>query len=162
MSQQGNLRRPKISTFLGLGTILLTLALVWLALPDGRAAAANEPFVVVVHVANPLARLRAMEVSNLFLKKTTAWKDGLRVSPVDLIAPASLRESFCQKIHSRGSAAVKSYWQQMIFSGREVPPAEKSSAGEVLAFVRSNRGAIGYVPAGTALGSGVKELEVTP
>jgi ABC-type phosphate transport system substrate-binding protein len=162
MSHRGTQKRPQISTFLGAGAVLLALALAWLGWSAGPAAAANEPFVVVVNVNNSLTQMRAMEVSNLFLKKTTAWKDGKRVLPVDLLSPASVRESFCQKVHSRGPAAVKSYWQQMIFSGREVPPVEKGSASEVLAFVRSNPGAIGYVPAGTALGGGVKAIEVTP
>jgi hypothetical protein len=162
MSQRGNTRRPQISTFVGAGTLLLTLALAWLAWPSGGAAAADEAFVVVVNVTNPVAQMKALEVSNLFLKKTTAWKDNQRVLPVDLTAPASMRESFCRKVHNRGPAAVKSYWQQMIFSGREVPPSEKSSAAEVLSFVRANRGAIGYVPSGTSLGPGVKAIEVTP
>jgi hypothetical protein len=155
-------RRPQGRAVVWIGALLLSCGLGWLILPVDRAVAAGDPFVVVVHVANPVAQMRAVEVSNLFLKKTGAWRDGIKVVPVDLMAPASLREAFCRKVHSRGSAAVKSYWQQMIFSGREVPPAEKNSAPEILSFVRSNRGGIGYVPAGTALGSGVKEIEVTP
>jgi len=160
--QERSPRRPKSRVFLWFGALLLSGGLAWLSLPVDRAAAAGDPFVVVVNVAVPVAQMRAVEVSNLFLKKTGAWRDGVKVVPVDLMAPAALREAFCKRVHSRGAAAVKSYWQQMIFSGRDVPPAEKNSAPEVLAFVRSNRGAIGYVPAGTVLGSGVKEIEVTP
>jgi len=48
----------------------------------------------------------------------------------------------------------------MIFSGREVPPVEKTSGEEALAFVRDNTGAIAYVAAGTPLGRGVKALTV--
>jgi len=44
---------------------------------------------------------------------------------------------------------VKSYWQQQIFSGRDVPPVEKSSDAQVVAFVKQNPGAIGYVAEGT-------------
>ena len=57
---------------------------------------------------------------------------------------------------------VKAYWQQMIFSGREVPPPEKASAKDVVAFVSANRGGVGYVPAGTPLGEGVKTVDVKP
>jgi ABC-type phosphate transport system substrate-binding protein len=38
------------------------------------------------------------------------------------------------------------YWQQMIVSGRGVPPA-KTSDQDVLAYVKANPGAIGYVGA---------------
>jgi hypothetical protein len=57
-------------------------------------------------------------------------------------------------------SAVESYWQQAIFSGRSVPPLEKASDAEVLAFVRANPGAVGYVSGGADLGASVKELTV--
>jgi ABC-type phosphate transport system substrate-binding protein len=57
---------------------------------------------------------------------------------------------------------VKSYWQQQIFSGRDVPPPEKQTENDVVAFVRSNPGAIGYVSKGVDIGRGVKALSVAP
>ena len=81
--------------------------------------------------------------------------------PVDLSANSPVREAFSLAIHERDVNAVKSYWQRQIFSGRGVPPPEKASDSEVLAFVRANPGAVGYVSSGTAVGSGVKVLEVT-
>lgn len=119
-------------------------------------------FVVIVNAANPAASLSEQDVSQMFLKRLTKWSDGVRVMPVDLGEGAPTRESFSQTVHQKGTAAVKAYWQKMIFSGREVPPAEKGSAAEVVAFVKANRGAIGYVPPGTAIGPGVKVLPVSP
>jgi hypothetical protein len=56
-------------------------------------------------------------------------------------------------------SGVYSYWQNVIFSGRGVPPVELDSDLSVVAFVRSNAGAVGYVRPGTAL-RGVKTLSV--
>jgi hypothetical protein len=53
--------------------------------------------------------------------------------------------------------AVRSYWQQRIFSGRDVPPPELDSDEAVVAFVARSPGGIGYVSAATKL-SGVREL----
>lgn len=137
--------------------ICLVLSLISAAVP---AAAAD--FVVIVNAANPASFLREAEVSQMFLKKNQKWSDGVRVMPVDLAEDSSTRESFSQAVHQKSTAAVKSYWQKMIFSGREVPPPEKGSAAEVMAFVKANRGAIGYVPASTVIGPGVRVLEVSP
>ena len=41
-------------------------------------------------------------------------------------------------------------------------PHEKETEDEVLAFVRAEPGAIGYVSADKKLGDGVKELKVIP
>ena len=38
------------------------------------------------------------------------------------------------------------YWQQRIFSGRDVPPPEFELDREVVEYVLKHAGAIGYVP----------------
>lgn len=139
---------------------------LWLVLLGAMMTAwpldADEELVVIVNAANPVTSVTASQLSNLFLKKLTQWGGGLPAMPVDLKPDSPARESFSRQIHRKGTAAVRAYWQQMIFSGREVPPPEKASAREVVSFVSANRGGVGYVPAGTALGSGVKTVEVKP
>jgi len=129
-----------------------------MAFSPGRVTA--DSFVIIINANNPVAALSSQEVSDLFFKKATAWSDGTKASPVDLNETASVRESFSKRIHGKATAAVKSYWQKMIFSGREIPPPEKVSADEVVAYVKTHRGAIGYVPSGTSLGEGVKVLNL--
>ena len=137
----------------------LMAAMLWVIPQTARAA---EPFVVIVNAANPISSVSADQLAGLFLKKVTQWKGGLPAQPADLGANSAVRESFSHQIHHKGTAAVKAYWQQMIFSGREVPPPEKASALEVVAYVSANRGGVGYVPVGTRLGSGAKAVDVEP
>jgi ABC-type phosphate transport system substrate-binding protein len=142
--------------------VFVALLVALAAAPAARRAGAADSFVVVVNAGNPAVSLEAQTISDLFLKKSEAWPDGTKAAPVDLDENSSSRTSFSNRIHHKSTAAVKSYWQKMIFSGRDVPPPEKSSPDEVLAFVRSRRGGIGYVPASTVLGAGVKVLVVKP
>jgi ABC-type phosphate transport system substrate-binding protein len=100
---------------------------------------------VIVNNSVTITSLSKKAASDLFLKKTTKWSDGAAVLPVDLVDTSSTRESMSKSVHGKTTAAVKSYWNQQIFSGRDVPPVEKKSDAEVLAFVRSTPGAIGYV-----------------
>ena len=124
--------------------------------------AAAQDFTVIVNAANPVASMQKTEVAKLFLKKTTAWESGQVVSPVELPAAAKAREAFAHSVLNKSIAQVKSYWQQQIFSGRDVPPPEKQTENDVVAFVRSNPGAIGYVSKGMDIGRGVKALSVAP
>ena len=101
----------------------------------------------------------------MFLKKVKRWSDTDKtpVEPVDQAQDSSVREAFTQAIHiNKDLFAIKSYWQRMIFSGRMAPPPELRTDDEVLAFVRSRRGAIGYVRRGIELGEGVKALKINP
>ncbi|HEX7239652.1 MAG TPA: hypothetical protein VF263_05275 [Longimicrobiaceae bacterium] len=129
-------------------------ALAALCLLAGAPGARAQGFQVVVNAANPASSLPKAEVSNVFLKKSA------RLVPVDLGKSSGVRDAFSKTVHGRGAAAIGAYWQQQIFSGKDTPPAEKDSDAEVLAFVRGNPRAIGYVSAGASLGSGVKAVSV--
>ena len=138
--------------------ILSGSALVLVA--SATQAAAQGAYKVVVNSANPTQSLRTDELSRLFLKKVTTWKGGGTVTLVELLESSPVREDFTRAIHRRAVPAVKSYWQQQIFSGRGVPPTERATDAEVLALVAASPHALGYVAASTPLGPGVKELTI--
>lgn len=127
-----------------------------------QPAAAQQGFVVIVHPSNPVSSLSADELARIFLKKTAKWENGARVEPVDLAASSAVRGRFSQAVHGKGTSAISAYWQKMIFSGREVPPAELGSAADVIKFVAEHKGGVGYVAEGTALGEGVKAIKISP
>jgi ABC-type phosphate transport system substrate-binding protein len=139
------------------GRIALLAGLVILL--GGPVPAGDQKYWVVVHPDNPVATMDRSEVSRLFLKKTTKWADGRPVDPVDLPEKASTREAFSLEIHGRSTAAIKKYWQQMVFSGKAAPPPEVPSEADVLAHVRADRSAVGYVSDEAVL-RGVKIVDV--
>jgi hypothetical protein len=138
----------------------LPLAALVLTLGGSLPAAGAEGFEIIINAANPVPALPAAEVSRYFLHATRKWPSGLGILPVDLPEDSPVRDAFSHEIHGKSTSAVKAYWQRLIFSGRDVPPPEKSAA-EAMGYVRSQVGAIAYVAAGTPLGSGVKMLKVT-
>jgi ABC-type phosphate transport system substrate-binding protein len=134
------------------------LLLLTILLADATTGA-KPGFLVVVNQANPVSSLSRQELSDLFLKKSSEWPGLGRVLPVDQPEGAAVREIFNREIHRKTSSAVRAYWQQRVFSGRDVPPPEKEGDQEVLAYVRKNAGAIGYLSP-KASTEGVKVLEV--
>ena len=118
-------------------------------------------YKLVVNAGNPISSLPVREVSRLFQKKVTRWNNGGAVVPVDLPANSPVRVGFTRAVHGKSVSAIQAYWQRMIFSGRAIPPVEKASDGDVLAYVGANVNAIGYVSAGAPLGSNVKVLNIT-
>jgi len=134
----------------------LALATVLGAL-TGSAAAAD--FKIVANPSVPTGSLSREALSQVFLKKNHNWPDGSRAVPVDLVIGSPTREAFSHDVHGRGSAAIDAYWQKQVFSGREVPPITKANDSEVIAFVRSTPGAIGYVSDGSPT-AGVKSVDI--
>ncbi len=140
--------------------LLRLVSLLALGLAAGPTLAQSAAYRVVVNATNATSTLPRAELARLFLKKSSAWPDGRGAQPVDLGENSPARRAFSKAVLDRDVPAVRAYWQQQIFSGRGVPPPEKTSDADVLAYVRANPGAVGYVSTGADLGASVKELRV--
>ena len=126
----------------------------------GAQEAQAQDFQVVVNAAAGTDEISTGDLSKIFQKKAGKLPSGESASPVDQDKDAAVRESFSQAVHGRSANQIESFWQQQIFSGKDVPPEKKGSDAEVLDFVRSNPGAIGYVSGSASLGAGVKVIRV--
>jgi ABC-type phosphate transport system substrate-binding protein len=127
----------------------LVLAIVCLGFAG--AARAGPAYQVVVNPKNEETSLDRKFVEDAFLKKITRWPNDSAVRPVDLPPGAAARRAFCDEVLHRSVEAVKGYWQQRIFSGRDVPPPELGSDEEVVDYVLKYEGAVGYVSGGASL-----------
>ena len=122
---------------------LAVLAAVLFATGAARA----DGYKIVVHPSNGLSSATKSEISDYLLKRKVTWPDGTRVIPVDQPEKSAARAMVLRELFARSASAIRSYWQQQIFSGRAIPPIEKASDQEVIAFVEATPGAIGYVSA---------------
>ncbi len=129
------------------------LALLAVIAAPVPAAADPPPFLIIVDPSNATKTYSRKFLADAFLKKTSRWPNGDLIRPVDLSADSPVREKFSQDILKRSVAAVKSYWQQVIFSGRGVPPPELANDDEVVKYVLANNGAIGYVSGNAKVGN---------
>jgi ABC-type phosphate transport system substrate-binding protein len=123
-----------------------TLALVLLA--SAAARAGDEGFQIIVNAQNPVSSLDRGLLARIFLKKVTKWEGGQAITPVDQEGGSGVRAAFSKAVHGKPASAVASYWQQQIFAGRDIPPPEKTGDTAVIAFVKGNPGAVGYVSGG--------------
>jgi hypothetical protein len=114
-------------------------------------------FKLIVHPENKRSSEARQVVANMFLKRVVSWPTGGSVKPVDQLPTSDVREAFSKAALKRSVAAVRSYWQQRIFSGRDVPPPELESDAAVVKYVLEHEGAIGYVSSSAEL-RGAREL----
>lgn len=119
----------------------------------------SQDFKVIVNQNNPINKLKRDKISDLFLKKTDVFPDGMKAMPVDLLPNNPIRIEFSDKIHKRRVKAVESFWQQQIFTGQGVPPPVKNTEEEIIEYVMNNPGAIGYISISIS-SPGIKEIEV--
>ena len=135
--------------------VVLGLAL----LDSGAPAVADQGFLIVVHSDVKGGQIPREALSLIFLKKAPRWGDGSSVAPVDQSLRSQVRSEFSKKILGEPIVGVQSFWHKQMASG-VAPPPVKSSDEEVLSYVASTPGAIGYVSSGVSLPSGVRTIIV--
>ena len=127
---------------------------------SAEQASVPAAYRIIVHPKNPVSSIERKFLEDAFLKKTTRWPNQGVIRPVDQTANTQARRRFSKDVLERSIAAVKAYWQQRIFSGRDAPPPELDTDEKVTAFVLRHEGAVGYV-SGAAELHGTKAVHVT-
>jgi len=115
------------------------------------SVADETTFVVIVNRSNDVTKLDKKTVADAFLKKRTHWNGDRLIKPVDQRRGSATRRRFSEDVLGRSVASVRTYWNQLLFSGRGVPPPELDSDAAVIKYVAGHDGAIGYVSQSTDL-----------
>jgi ABC-type phosphate transport system substrate-binding protein len=137
-------------------SLLLVSGLGFLATPS---PAANTAFRVIVHHEVKGAKISRGALTSIFLKQAPKWGDGSAILPVDQSVRSDVRRSFSGDVLLQGIAEVQLYWQRKMSSG-VTPPPVKTSDEDVVAFVASTPGAIGYVSMAAPLPDSVKTIQL--
>ena len=136
-----------------------TLTALVLALLAAPVVSAEARFRVIVHAQVKGTQIPRAALTSIFLKRAAKWGDGSAVRPVDQSLRSPLRRSFTVDVLQQDLMEIQIYWQREILSGH-VPPPVKASDDEIVSFVASTPGAIGYVSPGTAIPDSVREIAV--
>jgi ABC-type phosphate transport system substrate-binding protein len=134
---------------------ILAIAAFVFASPVNSAIRADDTktsaFRVIVHPSNANSSTTREFVAEAFFKRTTRWQGGETIHPVDLRPEAIARRAFSSEVLQRSVTAVRSFWQQRIFSGRDLPPPEFDTDEAVIKYVVNTPGSIGYVSSSARL-----------
>ena len=142
------LRRVLVSFVLAAGLAVLA-----------TSSPAATPFRVIVHHEVKGGKISRAALSSIFLKQAPKWGDGSVIAPVDQSVRSEVRRTFSGDVLLQGIAEVQIYWQRRMSSG-VTPPPVKITDDDVVAFVGSTPGAIGYVSATTSLPETVRTIEL--
>jgi ABC-type phosphate transport system substrate-binding protein len=114
---------------------------------------------VIVHPSVRGSTIPRATLSAIFLKQARKWGDGTAVVPVDQSLRSPVRESFCREVLGQQVEAMNVYWLRLVAQG-VMPPMVKSSNEEILSFVASTPGSIGYVSTDTPLPDSVRAIAI--
>jgi ABC-type phosphate transport system substrate-binding protein len=139
--------------------ILLPLAL---GLSGAQHVLADAPAVVVIaHPAVAVTSLPRADVRAFLLGTNTNWPSGGGAVRLAVLTSGPAHEAAMADIVGRTPAQFDNHWKRLVFTGGGAMPHLGRNEAEVVAYVASTPGALGYVgPA--ALTDAVKRIDVTP
>lgn len=123
--------------------LIFRLLLILLAGLASRGAVAE--LVVIVNARSGVAVMSRNEVVNIFFGRNRQFFTGQEAQPVDLHDTHPARARFYALLVGKDLADVNAYWSRQMFTGRMQPPVRVGSADEVVKWVSTNPGGIGFV-----------------
>ncbi len=121
----------------GLGLLLWSLLLV-------SAGPSLAGVVLIAHADCSEGVLDPNDIERIYLGKKTHWDDDTPIVPV-ILKNGKTHEEFLDKYLHRTSHRFVSFWRQMVFTGKGVPPKSFADEAALSAFVAATPGAVGYV-----------------
>ena len=124
-------------------------------------ALADRADTSILIIANPDVPAEEIDVDDLeriYLGKRTRWQDDSTVVPA-MLKSGDLHEAFVKTYLDRTPSRFVTYWRQVVFTGKGVPPRSFGNEDDLRDFVAHTPGAVGYLH-GAGDTTGVKVLQV--
>ncbi len=109
-------------------------------------AATAEDMVIIGNPNLPAPSLDAKELQRIYMGKQTRWANDLAIVPV-MLKSGTVHVSFVESYLGRSVHRFVTYWRQMVFTGKGMPPRSFANESELVAFVAKTPGAVGYASA---------------
>lgn len=134
---------------------LLLMVMASLCPGFGPGAAAAD-LVIIVNPAVPETVIESKDLQRIYLGKQTQWQDDTSIVPV-MLKSGPLHETFIEQYVDRSVQRFVTYWRQMVFTGKGIPPKSFARESELVAYVASTPGSVGFASTAANV-SGVKVL----
>jgi ABC-type phosphate transport system substrate-binding protein len=121
------------------------------------APAAATDVQVIAHPGVSVAELSVADLKEIFLGSKTEVGGGA-VQPV-FEQSGTAHDEFLKTYLGKSDAALRTHFKTLVFTGKGSQPKAFATDAEVLKFVASTKGAIGYV-SGSADTAGAKKIQV--
>ncbi len=130
---------------------LIVAAIAVMILPLSGAAFAGD-VVIIANKDIPNDSIGGGDLKKIFMAKKTEWDNGGNIDFVTLQG-GDVHKAFLKTYLSKSPSQYQRYFRTLVFTGKGTAPQAFSTEAEVVGYVSSTSGAIGYVSAGTSTGS---------
>jgi hypothetical protein len=128
--------------------IVLLIALSTNSPISGNTAPVGIELAIILNKENPTEKLNPAEVKDYWLRRGTKkkWKiSNTLVMPSDRKSKCPEKELFYSKVLTLGMEDVEAYFAAKQYQSAEAPPEKLATDKDVIDYVSSHPGALGFV-----------------
>lgn len=133
----------------------LYIPMIWILLLFSYSSAENS-YSIIVNKELTMETIDKETASSIYLGKKSNWPNGSRIHVV-ILDQDEINKLFMNDIIKKTPTQYKAYWNQLVFTGKGTPPISFKTSKEVVEYVKTNSGAIGFIESNQKSGD-VKEI----
>lgn len=124
-----------------LGVLCLVIFGMNLSFPETASAG---DLIVIGNRSVPVSELSPKEIQKIYLGKKKLWSNGLKVVFV-MLGKGDVSKKFLKSYVKKNPSMYNKYWKKKMFTGAGTPPVVFDKEKELVKYVASTKGAVGYV-----------------
>lgn len=105
--------------------------------------------ILIAHPKLPQSSVTQPEIKKIFLGKMAHWNNGKRIVLV-VQKQGKTHKDFLSGYVGKTVVGFRNYWRKKVFTGTGSPPETLKSDEDVVQFVSSQPGAVGYISSNSA------------
>lgn len=136
-----------------------TLFLFYIVIFGFNAVAWADEIVVIANKDVPTEHLTAEAIKKIFLGDTINWEANEGIVVV-LLRDETVHKAFIKQYIKRTPTQFENVWRRNLFTGKGARSVRINNMDDLIQFVATTKGAIGYIPADANLPDDVKKISI--
>lgn len=111
----------------------------------------HAEIAVVASASASISSADAAELKRLYLGKTKTLS-GVKVTAINQTNSNEISSAFNQAVLQKSGNQLKAYWSKLVFTGKGTPPKELDGDAAVIAALKDDSSAVGYIDSASVTG----------
>ncbi len=134
--------------------IIATLFLIFILTESAVAA----DYILIANESVTVHEISQKDAEQIFIGKKRTWDNGDIIVPV-ILNSGEAHNSFLKEVTKKSPMQFKTYWKKIVFTGKGQALKNFDSENDLVSFVKSTKGAVGYISIDTRC-SGTKKISI--
>ena len=136
--------------------IIITGLAILMLLAGYPSGAAEKSIRIIANKDTPINSISINTLSEIYTGTKTKWDNGDKIF-IALLKKGPSHTAFTKEVVGIPHKELTRIWKKAIFTGVGTPPSIVNTETEMIAFVASTKGAIGYISSDTS-NENIKEI----